>query len=115
MIKSITVNDLFTVQDLLDKLYEQHIEFDINTAIKLSKIKKDVDESCKYIIERIYTAIPNMRELNHQLNENECIIYNAILNSLVDIENYGLSIDNLSKYDKVYLDLRLSEFLSLLF
>lgn len=115
MLKSVTINNLFNIQDLLDKLYSQHIEFDINTALKLLKIKKNVDECCKYVIERIYTAIPSLQDTCHKLDENETIIYNTILNSVIDIDNYGLTVEDLSKYKTVLLELRLTEFLDLLF
>jgi len=113
--KQVTVNELFKIQDVLDELYTQNLELGVGVALKLSRLKKSVDESCQYVIERLYTTIPGLKTEGYQISETESIIYNGILSSVIDIDNQGLTEDELSECKKVHLKIQSAEYLELLF
>ena len=115
MTKQITVNELFKIQDVLDELYTQNLELSVGTALKLFRLKKTIDESCKYVIERLYATIPGLKEDGYKINETESIIYSGILSSIIDIDNQGLTEDELSECKKVHVKIQSAEYLELLF
>lgn len=115
MKKIIKAEDLLRVQDALDKLYSQHTEFNINTAIKLSKLKKEIDSMCKYIVDRMCETIPNIIYSEQQLTDNEQLIYNLILSSEIEVDNNDLTMNQITESSSVKLDISSAEYLGLLF
>lgn len=115
MIKIITVGQLLVIQDVLDKLNSQHVEFNINTSIKLNKLKKDVDYMCSYIIDRMVTVIPNINSREQTLTDEESVLYNTILSSDVELDNQGLVLEDITVNKTVKLDMDMAEHLELLF
>ena len=92
--KTLTTNQVLELSDAVNTLFNENIKYPINTAYKLFKLKKDLNDVSDYIIGRVVELIPKLKEENAELSEEENIIYQTILNSPIDIETYGLECED---------------------
>lgn len=95
MTKTMTINDFLMIFPEIEKLFMQDKCFKINTALKMLNLYKNSDEINSYILNRIRELIPNIAKSGYTMTEDEVEIYEAILSSTIDVENYGLTKDEL--------------------
>lgn len=119
--KTLTVDQILKLSDAVDALFDEHIKYQINVAYRLYQLKKELNEMSEYIVERIFTVIPKLKDDNAELNDEENIIYQTILSSPIEIDTFNLTraeiyLTNQSvSLDKPSIELHLIENLEPLF
>ena len=119
--KTLTVDQVLKLSDAVDALFDEHIKYQINVAYRLYQLKKELNEMSEYIVERIFTVIPKLKDDNAELNDEENIIYQTILSSPIEIDTFNLTraeiyLTNQSvSLDKPSIELHLIENLEPLF
>ena len=119
--KTLTVDQILKLSDAVDALFDEHIKYQINVAYRLYQLKKELNEMSEYIVERIFTVIPKLKDDNAELNDEENIIYQTILSSPIEIDTFNLTraeiyLTNQSvSLDKPSVELHLIENLEPLF
>lgn len=119
--KTLTVDQVLKMSDAVDALFDEHIKYQINVAYRLYLLKKELNEMSEYIVERIFTVIPKLKDDNVELNDEENIIYQTILSSPIEIDTFNLTraeiyLTNQSvSLDKPNVELHLIENLEPLF
>lgn len=119
--KTLTVDQVLKLSDAVDALFDEHIKYQINVAYRLYQLKKELNEMSEYIVERIFTVIPKLKDDNAELNDEENIIYQTILSSPIEIDTFNLTraeiyLTNQSvSLDKPSVELHLIENLEPLF
>lgn len=96
MTKNITINDFLYIFGEIENLYKQDLRFNTNVALKLLKFYKEADEIYSYILNRIKTLLPSLMDEGHILTDDERLIYESILLTQIEINNYGLTVDELT-------------------
>lgn len=89
--KTLTVDQVLKMSDAVDALFDEHIKYQINVAYRLYQLKKELNEMSEYIVERIFTVIPKLKDDNVELNDEENIIYQTILSSPIEIDTFNLT------------------------
>lgn len=109
MIKRVHVKDILSLCPLLDELDKQNCKLPINTALKLKKLIKEVQYIDNYVLERLIDLIPNLKNTDTILTENEKQLYDVILNSEVDLDNHDLTMDELQKNEDLMVSIQLAD------
>lgn len=113
--KTITIDQALRLNDAVDVLFEQNIKYQINVGYRLYQLKSELNDITNYVINRMVEVIPKIKEENAELNENEQLLYQAILNSPIEIDTFGLNRDEVymtnesGTFDKVNIELQLLE------
>lgn len=97
---------LFEINSSLEKLFSQQVDLPLSVGYAVFKKKKEIQDICQYIADRISMVIPAEHMQSNELNEDELKIYNMILNSEIDIEPFDISADELFSNNKVSLTLK---------
>lgn len=119
--KILTVDQALKANDVVDILFTEHIKYQINVAYKLYQLKKELNEISEYTIGRIIEVLPKLKESDFKLTENEQLLYQAILNSPIEVNVYGLTredvycISEKAEAEKPEIELGLIENLEPLF
>lgn len=109
----LTIYEVFKINRVLEKLINQQLDYQINVAYKLSKLKQQLDEIESYAFERFMLMFPQADIGN--LNENESEVYKAILSSNVEIDNFNLTENEVFLNDSVKLTIEDVTIIRLLF
>lgn len=113
--KTITIDQALRLNDAVDVLFEQNMKYQINVGYRLYQLKSELNDITNYVINRMVEVIPKIKEENAELNENERLLYQAILNSPIEIDTFGLNRDEVymtnesGTFDKVNIELQLLE------
>lgn len=119
-IKQVKVEQVFSILEAVDRLYEQNYKYRINVGYKLHQLRIELQSIENYTIDRLATVIPKIKD-GGELNDTDRMIYTAVMQSLVDVDTYGLSKDdiyclNSEKNDNVpVVELSVAEKLDVLF
>lgn len=89
--KTLTVEQILKLNDAIDSLFEEHIKYQVNVAYRLYQLKKELNDMSSYVIERLFSVIPKLKEEHVELNEEENIIYQTILNSPIEVDTFNLT------------------------
>lgn len=91
MTKSMTVNQLLNLGDAVNALFEEHIKYNVNVGYRLYRLKEELNDMSSYILNRLFEVIPTLKEGNGELNDDQNLVYQAILDSPVEVETFGLT------------------------
>ena len=89
--KTMTVEQVLTLNDAIEALFNEHIKYQINVAYRLYQLKKELNDMSTYIIEHIIEVIPKLKEEGAELSDDEKLVYQTILNSPIDVDTYNLT------------------------
>lgn len=106
--RTITIYEVFELNRVLHKLLEQQISYQIQTAFKIHNLIKWLDETEKFIIERMHLIFGD----DFQCNEaNE--VYQVFLSSPLPFIETDLTTQDLVKTDNnVTIDVKDAEILT---
>lgn len=105
-----SIYDIMLCNNIIYKLFEQQINYPVNIAYKLYKLKKDFDEIETLMIDRwkiLFGEDYNVEEFN----DEQITLYNATLTTKVGIDIHGLTISEITDNDKVTLSISDVEYL----
>ena len=108
MEKTLSIYSLMMISSSLDRLYEQNMNYPINTAYRLMKAKKSVDEAVTYIMERITLICGNDVDLTASN-------VNGIMMQKISIDVPEIDINDIVSADNVTISLPDVENITLLF
>ena len=89
--KTMTVEQVLTLNDAIEALFNEHIKYQINVAYRLYQLKKELNDMSTYVIEHIIGVIPKLKEEGAELSDDEKLVYQTILNSPIDVDTYNLT------------------------
>ena len=79
----------------LENLVNQEILYPINVAYRLHRQKEVLDNIESYVFNRINTVF-NGEDISEAIkNENKAFIYDTIMDSDIEVETFGLSMDEI--------------------
>lgn len=79
----------------LENLVNQEILYPINVAYRLHRQKEVLDNIESYVFNRINTVF-NGEDISEAIkNENKALIYDTIMDSDIEVETFGLSMDEI--------------------
>src|SRR5574344_201812 len=88
------IYDVMTCNNVLTKLAEQQINFSINIAYKLHKLKNELDEIEQLIFQRWELLFGENFNVD-TFTQEEITAYNLTLEAEVNIDIYDLKIDDI--------------------
>lgn len=91
IMKTMTVEQVLTLNDAIEALFNEHIKYQINVAYRLYQLKKELNDMSTYVIEHIIEVIPKLKEEGAELSDDEKLVYQTILNSPIDVDTYNLT------------------------
>lgn len=87
---------------VFDKLIKQQIGFEINVAYRIYKLKKELDEIEEFVMDRLTMLLGDGYDLEN-LDNNEKILYEALMMDEMKINVYELNINDIINVDGVKL------------
>ena len=102
--KQRSVYDIIKSNNVIYKLIEQQINYTVNVAYKLYKLKKELDEIELLMNERWVTLFGEDYNTDN-FTQEEVILYNATLMAVMDIDTFQLSIEEVVGNDEIKLSL----------
>lgn len=102
MIVTRRIYDIMTCNNVLSKLIEQQINFSINVAYKLYKLKKELDEIEQLMFQRWELLFGENFDAN-TFTQEEITAYNLTLEAEADIDIYDLKVDDIISNKQVKL------------
>ena len=96
------IYDVMTCNNVLTKLVEQQINFSINIAYKLHKLKNELDEIEQLIFQRWELLFGENFDAD-TFTQEEITAYNLTLEAEVNIDIYDLKIDDIISNKQVKL------------
>ena len=96
------IYDVMTCNNVLTKLVEQQINFSINIAYKLHKLKNELDEIEQLIFQRWELLFGENFDTD-TFTQEEITAYNLTLEAEVNIDIYDLKIDDIISNKQVKL------------
>lgn len=97
--------DIYAIDQSLYKLVEQQVKLPLNIGYAVYKMYKQVSDIAEYIAERLSFVIDEQRMKLNQLSEEETAIYNAVMESEIDISPFEISREELFGNKEVELNL----------
>ena len=97
-----SIYDIMLMNTILYKLYSQQINYNINIAYKIFKLKTELDEIEHLMIERWKILFGENYKIE-SFNEDEILLYNTTLQVQVDIDLYDLTINDITNSNQVKL------------
>lgn len=101
----IRIFDVFSLNRAIEDLITQDIKMSFVCGYNLCQMKKELDNIELYTVERLNKVINTEHLNNNSLTEEEEIIYSAIMNSEIEIKNYGFIVDELKKSSTIEVGL----------
>lgn len=97
--------DVYGIDKALYNLVEQQVKLPLNIGYAVYKMYKQVSDAAEYIAERLTCVIDEERMRLNQLTEDESAIYNAVMQSEIDIVPFSISREELFGNKEVELSL----------
>lgn len=94
------VYEIINANIAMEKLINQQDKYNIATAYKIYKLKKNLDEIENFIMDRLVMILGENYDLNN-LNENEKIIYQSLMMSDIDFDNCDLTMKEITNSDSI--------------
>lgn len=85
----LSIYQIVKINRSLEKLLNQQLEYSIRVAYKIFKLQKSLEEIEHYAFERFSLLYPKAN-LNN-LSGDEQIVYETILSSIVEVDNFNLT------------------------
>lgn len=102
--KKRTIYQIMLTNTIIHKLYEDQINFEINVAYKLYKLKKEFDEIEELMFDRWRILFGDSYDIK-EFNEDEILLYNSTLQVEIETDLYELTIDEIIKNNKTNLSI----------
>lgn len=93
--KTLRVEEILALNDAVEVLFQEHIKYPINVGFKLFQLKKHLNEISDYVINRMVELLPELKNEGCELSETNKMIYQVILNSLIEVNTYGITRDDI--------------------
>ncbi len=93
----IKVSTMIKADEILGRITKQDIEIPLSVGLKFIKIKNEISAYSEYAVKRIMTLFPNIIEKPSDLTSGEVIVYNSIMDFLVEVDNGGLNMSDIEK------------------
>jgi len=93
--KTLRVEEILALNDAVEVLFQEHIKYPINVGFKLFQLKKHLNEISDYTINRMVELLPELKNEGCELSETNKMIYQVILNSLIEVNTYGITRDDI--------------------
>ena len=111
----VKISDSFKLETVLDELYRQDVKFPLPVGLKLYRIKTEISDLNSYVSTRLVKLMPNLEKNTNELSNDEIALYNSIVNSEVDIDNYGLTEEDINSCQDVHSNIENIGILSKIF
>ena len=98
---------VFILDSIFYKLDEQQTKFPLNVGYAVYKMGKQISEAAEYLSNRLFSVIDQDRMRLGNLTDEEQLIYNAVMDSEINIEPFAISRKEL--FDNKDVELTLSE------
>lgn len=102
--KSRSIYNIMLCNNVIYKLIQQQINYTVNIAYKIFKLKKELDEIEQLMLERWECIFGKEYDIN-QFTDEEIKTYNMTLNVEIDVDCYDLTIEDIVNNDKVSLSI----------
>ena len=99
-----SIYQIMLANTVIHNLFNQQINYPINIAYNILKLKKELDEIEELMLER-WNILFGKNYNVEKFTEDEIILYNTTLETLVDIDIYGLTVNDLTNNSTVHLSL----------
>lgn len=91
--------------NVLFKLYRQKLEFPIGLSYKIYKLRKQLDELEMMMDER-WEALFGKDFCTGNFTDEQIALYNSTLQALVEIDTFGLSVDEIASNENAKLSIQ---------
>lgn len=108
------IYDVIKCNTVLHKLYEQQILFTINVAHKIYKLKEELSEIENLMFERWNILFGEDYDIT-KFDEDQIKIYNATLQTEVEIDLYNITSEDILNNEDAKLSLQDIETINLFF
>lgn len=97
---------IFMLDKVFYELEEQKTKFPLNVGYAVYKMGKQVSEAAEYISNRLFSVIDSERMRMGTMTDEEQIIYNAVMESEIDIKPFDINKDEFFENKEVALSLQ---------
>ena len=97
---------IFMLDKVFYELEEQKTKFPLNVGYAVYKMGKQVSEAAEYISNRLFSVIDSDRMRMGTMTDEEQIIYNAVMESEIDLKPFDISKDEFFENKEVMLSLQ---------
>lgn len=97
---------IFMLDKVFYELEEQKTKFPLNVGYAVYKMGKQVSEAAEYISDRLFSVIDSERMRMGTMTDEEQIIYNAVMESEIDLKPFDISKDEFFENKEVVLSLQ---------
>ena len=98
-------SSVFMLDKVFYELEEQKTKFPLNIGYAVYKMGKQVSEAAEYISNRLFSVIDSERMRMGTMTDEEQIIYNAVMESKIDLKPFDISKDEFFENKEVVLSL----------
>lgn len=109
--KQKNIYEIIKCNNIIYKLIEQQINYPVNIAYKLCKLKKELDEIELLMDERWILLFGKDYNIE-DFTEDEIILYNTTLSAIMDIDTFQLSIEEITNNSNVKLTISEIEYMT---
>lgn len=109
--KQKSIYEIIKCNNVIYKLIEQQINYTVNIAYKLYRLKKELDEIELLMNER-WVLLFGENYNTEDFTEEEIVLYNTTLSAIMDIDTFHLSIEEITENENVRLTISDIEFLA---
>lgn len=99
-------SSVFMLDKVFYELEEQKTKFPLNIGYAVYKMGKQVSGAAEYISNRLFSVIDSERMRMGTMTDEEQIIYNAVMESEIDIKPFDISKDEFFENKEVALSLQ---------
>ena len=99
-------SSVFMLDKVFYELEEQKTKFPLNVGYAVYKMGKQVSEAAEYISNRLFSVIDSERMRMGTMTDEEQIIYNAVMESEIDLKPFDISKDEFFENKEVALSLQ---------
>jgi hypothetical protein len=97
---------IFMLDKVFYELEEQKTKFPLNVGYAVYKMGKQVSEAAEYISDRLFSLIDSERMRMGTMTDEEQIIYNAVMESEIDLKPFGIRKDEFFENKEAVLSLQ---------
>ena len=99
-------SNVFMLDNIFYRLEEQQTKFPLNVGYAVHKMAKQVSEAAEYVSNRLFAVIDSERMRLGNMTDEEQIIYNAVMDSEIDIQPFTITKEELFDNKEVALTLK---------
>lgn len=106
MTLNLKVFEIFDINKAIENLIKQDLKYNVKVGYEIHKMKKQLDDIERYVVERLCMVIDNDRMRSNNLTNEERLLYNTVMESEMEITPFNIERDDIFNNENVMLTVK---------